>query len=239
MRSNAFHFDVACGRYCMPKGRGNKGNACSRKRKSSLPIQSTVDNPAFLSSSSTCTTTSPKSPPAQSIDLAPQTNPEPNICGAQTNVCFPSPNVFAPGFSSSQHLYGGLASTPWSYGYPHTQALNSPVPASPIPPNMPFVLCKIEGNISICAGCHNKYKKNSLPPDDDLCIRHQEWREFTPSGSNSPQTRFGNAYYHFNPQCIQLRHWFQPNTLEIPSTIHSDLTEVHKTRLRTLFNITI
>ena len=142
----------------MPKGRGNKGNACSRKRKSSLPIQSTVDNPAFLSSSSTCTTTSPKSSPAQSIDLAPQTNPEPNICGAQTNVCFPSPNVFAPGFSS-QHLYGGLASMPWSYGYPRTQALNSPVPASPIPPNMPFVLCKIEGNISICAGCHNKYKK--------------------------------------------------------------------------------
>ena len=42
----------------------------------------------------------------------------------------------------------------------------------------PFTLCKISGNIKVCAGCRNKYPKSPSPPDD-LCIKHQEWRELS------------------------------------------------------------
>ena len=65
----------------------------------------------------------------------------------------------------------------------------------------PFTLCKIAGNISTCVGCHNEYVK----APDDMCIKHQEWREYTPRGSQTPKSRFGNVYYHFNPNCIWLR----------------------------------
>ena len=42
-----------------------------------------------------------------------------------------------------------------------------------LPPPSLYTLCKIAGNISICAGCQNKYPKHPIPPDD-LCIKHQE-----------------------------------------------------------------
>ena len=48
-------------------------------------------------------------------------------------------------------------------------AAASPPITSSVPPPSPFTLCKIAGNISVCAGCRNKYPK--IP--DDLCIKHQ------------------------------------------------------------------
>ena len=39
----------------------------------------------------------------------------------------------------------------------------------------------------------------------DLCVRHEEWREFTAPGSSVPQKRFGNAYYHPSLSCLQRR----------------------------------
>ena len=35
-----------------------------------------------------------------------------------------------------------------------------------------------------------------------MCIRHKEWREYTPIGADSPQSRFGNVYYHLDPECV-------------------------------------
>ena len=37
----------------------------------------------------------------------------------------------------------------------------------------------------------NRYT-NKHPPND-LCIKHQEWRQFTPQGTDSPQSKFINV----------------------------------------------
>jgi hypothetical protein len=76
------------------------------------------------------------------------------------------------------------------------------------PPHTPSVLHKIAGNISFCIRCCNKYGKNVTPPYG-MCIQHEEWKQFVTTGSGSPQSRFGNVYYHFNPKCI----WFDARTL--------------------------
>ena len=76
-----------------------------------------------------------------------------------------------------------------------------------------FAVKFIEGNISVCQGCRNKYPKNPLPPQD-LCLQHQEWREFTPAGSVIPQYRWDNAYYHCSSQCVRAR-WPSFITLSI------------------------
>ena len=106
---------------------------------------------------------------------------------------------------------------------------NAPGLASMTTPPTPFTLCKISGNISVCAGCHNKYSKSAMAPDD-MCIRHQEWREYRASGSLTPQSRFSNVYYHFNVQCVWLRcPWFDPSQLEVSPDV--TLESVHKKRL--------
>ncbi len=112
-------------------------------------------------------------------------------------------------------------------------------PSTPFAPSLStqFTLCHITGNISVCAGCRNKYSKNATAPED-MCIKHQEWREYTPQGTRVPQSRYGNAYYHFDPHCIWLRcNWFVPSHLEIPPNVLSELGPSHKSKLRMLFNI--
>ncbi len=95
-----------------------------------------------------------------------------------------------------------------------------------------FVLTKIAGNISICSGCRNKYSKNPVPPDD-LCIKHQEWREFTPSGTisrmyitTSALSVFGYAVPGFFHQCLKFQ------TTSIHTKIDSALSSA-----RILYNI--
>ena len=50
----------------------------------------------------------------------------------------------------------------------------------------------IEGNVSVCYGCQNKYPKKAEPPDN-ICLQTEEWREFTPPGALAPQTRLSNT----------------------------------------------
>ena len=73
-----------------------------------------------------------------------------------------------------------------------------------------------------------------------MSIRHKEWREFTPTGSDSPHSRYGNVYYHFHTECVWLRcSWFQPASLEVPADLYGEIDKTHKTRLRTNFGIEI
>ena len=65
----------------------------------------------------------------------------------------------------------------------------------------PFEVCFIGGNISVCYGCRQKYPKPSSPPSD-ICVKHKEWREYFPMGSATPQSKYGNCYYHCNIPCI-------------------------------------
>ena len=90
----------------------------------------------------------------------------------------------------------------------------------------PFELAFISGNISICRGCRQKYTKPVTPPLD-LCIRHKEWQEFLgPLGT--PQTRYGNVYYHCNIPCVRSRNpEFEPTMLRVHPSIAMQLMPVH------------
>ena len=141
------------------------------------------------------------------------------------------------------HLFSTPPYTP-SSSTPYSQPFPSPRPAfnqpfSPPPPSSPFSLCKISGNISVCAGCRNKYNKTASPPDD-MCIKHQEWREYTSPGSQTPGHRYGNVYYHFDPQCVWHRCTsFVPTQLQIPPNVIHQLDKSHKEKLLTLFDINL
>ena len=63
----------------------------------------------------------------------------------------------------------------------------------------PFVLMFITGNIAVCFGCKNKYVKTLQPPED-LCLKHQDWHQFTQS-NGEPQSKYG-VYYHCKPECV-------------------------------------
>ena len=209
----------------MPKGRGRKGGEVSRKRKTPSVVETRVQNPSMTCNES-------------SEDLWP-------IAVSQSNSFQMSPtygfqlsnisNVHSPFYFNSPLM---MYSVPggWPHGhYPYASGFTSATSISP--PITPFTLCKISGNISVCSGCRNKYNKNSVPPDD-MCIRHQEWREYIPPGSQTPQGRFGNVYYHFNVHCVWLRcSSFNPSQLEIPPDIIPLLENSHKTRLSTMFGI--
>ena len=132
--------------------------------------------------------------------------------GLSTLYCPPSP-YFSP--------YPRCTSTP--YGPPHSSGA-------------PWTVTFIKGNIKVCFGCKNQYEKNLKPPND-ICIEHQEWGEFIPTGSRTSQKKFSNVYYHCNPQCVWLR-WgsFNPSSI-ILSDIASELTEVHREHLLTNFGV--
>ena len=114
--------------------------------------------------------------------------------------------------------------------FPATQPPKLPMPS-------PSTLCKISENISVCAGCRNRYPKQPSPPDD-FCIRHQEWREYMSPNTSVPQSRFGNVYYHFIPRCVWFCIWdFVPSALYIPAEVVAQLTGVHKQHLQIFFQI--
>ena len=94
----------------------------------------------------------------------------------------------------------------------------------------PFKICFIKGNISVCIGCKNRYSKSPRAPYD-LCIKHQEWRQFIPQGSDVPQTKYTNVYYHCKPECVWLRNpYFNPSSLQTDE-VEEQLLPEHKTFL--------
>ena len=128
--------------------------------------------------------------------------------------------------------------SPPNYAYPNF-ASSSPSKyfcyQSP-PFKVPYQLTFIKGNISICFGCRIRYPKSPLPPRD-LCIKHQEWREFLPKGAQTPKRQFSNVYYHCLPQCIRLRNPdFLPNELDI-TAVEDELQPEHKSHLVNCFGL--
>ena len=96
----------------------------------------------------------------------------------------------------------------------------------------PFEVCFIGGNISVCYGCRQKYPKYNRPPPSDICIKHKEWREYFPTGSATPQSKYGNCYYHCNIPCILAKcPYYQGKMLKIPPTVAAQLLPVHTEHL--------
>ena len=206
----------------MPKGRGRKGGVAPRSRKPSEPVAARV---------------------AMNV---PHTNP----ASTTTSMPTPQPGMMppTPSFSPPHMLQPpvyGETMVPYPTFYPDA-LLGVEYPASPNPywpnqsqPLSPFTLCYITGNISTCIGCKNKYLKTRVA-QDDLCIKHEEWRQFTSPSSGTPQSKFGSAYYHCKVECVWLRHpHFQPQKLQVPQEVAETLSLQQKEYVRTTFNLLI
>ena len=84
--------------------------------------------------------------------------------------------------------------------------------------------------------CHNQC--TSKQPLNDLCIKHQEWRQFTPQGTDSPLSKFSNIYYHCRSQCVWLRcPDLVPALLEVPDDVQEQLSPIHKSHLVSVFGL--
>ena len=147
------------------------------------------------------------------------------VCSFQPSALIPPygwsaglPSVFVPPYGFD-----------WSQQSPSVQPLGNS--------GNPFRICFVAGNNSVCRGCKGKYFKEAGPPHD-LCVLHEEWRSFTPSGSTTPQSRFGNVYYHCNAVCICLAFpSFVPSSVTVPPHVHAKLDSVHKQWIHTQFGV--
>ena len=165
----------------MPKGRGRKGGVAPRSKKPSQPITSRIE--MSIPNMSTVNTATPSQP--QSV-----------VNSAPYNMA-PVPVTY--GSFAPSPMYGPYppVQQPDVFGYPCPSPMGYHCP----PSTTAFTLCFITGNISTCIGCKNKYPTCTSPQaPQDLCIKHQEWRQYSIPSSATPQSKFGNAYYHCNPQ---------------------------------------
>jgi hypothetical protein len=222
----------------MPKGKGRKGGQCPRKRKRNDDIETIIQNPNMMSYHSSQTThsfdDSYHPPPTTHSDDSHHPPPTTHSFDDSASVTNTSNLQESP---SSSGCFPISCLPPYTWQYNPSQYSGYFIPQHQHQHNS-FILTKIAGNIAVCAGCRNKYNKK-LPSPNDLCIKHKEWRDYTPAGSQSPKYRFGNVYYHFDPTCVWLRcPMFVPNQLDISSVL-SLLDPTHKKHLATHFNITI
>ena len=148
----------------------------------------------------------------------------------------------SPMQQSPMNFYGSYPGyPPYFQGVQHEAGnpFQAPLPCQSYhyQPSVPFTLSFISGNISVCIGCKNKYPKSPKPPQD-LCIRHEEWRQFTPPNSSTLQSKFGNVYYHCRKECVWMRcPYFTSNDLQIPPEI--ELTSIHKEMLLAEFGLAV
>ena len=93
-------------------------------------------------------------------------------------------------------------------------------------------------------GVSKLYNKQSssyftVNPPEDLCIKHQEWRQFTPQGADLPQMKYTNVYYHCRPECVWLRNpYFMPESLNIEE-VEEQLVLDHKIHLLSFFGLNV
>lgn len=175
----------------MPRGRGRKGGTTTTRRKSQAPttrVSMTVGAVGGQDAGG-----------GISVAVGDVGNQmiSPESIGSQVNTAAVAPSM--PGcspFSSIPTMqppyYPGSYYSTYSPFGPYPYPANTFFPGSPgtfsqQSSSNPYQLSFIKGNISTCIACHNKYPKSPQPPND-LCIKHQEWRQFTPQGATTPQS---------------------------------------------------
>ncbi len=252
----------------LPGGVGKKGNRITRKRKreevtsrvslttcssaSSLPSEGQASSSGItvqttLASVSVagplrpaCVTATPQLPPYSPFGPTTPHQSSQTPCvqwsGHVGNVHVHSPTQWASFPQYGMSSFAGCS--------PSSMYAGTPPPAyGHVPPSgsmsQDFELCFRTGNISVCNGCRNQFDKYATPPFD-LCVRHQEWRQFTSPVSKQPEARFGNAYYHATPTCIAAR-WplFYPGSLRVPEEILNCLHVEHKHYISSHFGLSL
>ena len=194
------------------------------------PASVAIDNPSLFSVANPPVVNSPLPKPLYSIQSYPTSPPSmatqsPVVQILRSNVSHSSP-------LNACHVTGGVDNS--------SSTVNISLP--PVGSDSaiaPFTLTFIMGNIRVCRGCRQKFNKPVSPPQD-LCVRHQEWQEFTLPGSATPQTRFGNVYYHCNIPCIQARcPSFHSHMIDVPTFTLVKLSSVHREYLSHYMNLNI
>ena len=221
----------------MPRGRGRKGSVAPCARKPSQSVATRIEMSATANSAL-------ETPSPSTV-----------TCHAHEGGSVYMPGLGSPHFNMVQSPVHSPLNFYNSYPYP-AQAVYPPFQpdvqdaGNPYPPAhsyqlsynhppLPFILCFIQGNISVCIGCKNKYPKAPKPPQD-LCIKHEEWRQFTPQNTAIPQSKFGNVYYHCRMECIWMRcPNFIPNDLHIPPEVVENLMPAHKELLQSMFGLSV
>ena len=204
----------------LPRGHGHKGGTAPRSRKLSQPVtrieMSVISAPIVPSSMS------------HAEGFAP------DHAALQFNMV-QSP-VYGPLVQSP--VYGTSPMYPMCYPFGQDTLLwmGYPLQQNPV---LSFTLCFITGNITTCIGCKNKHPKQPQEPYD-LCIKHQEWRQFMSLSTATSQSKFGNAYYHCQMQCVWMRHPnFVGSNLQVPSEMIEKLSPVHKHHVFTEFRLNL
>lgn len=166
-----------------------------------------------------------------------ENQPGPSTCiSSPQSYCFPYQgphSSFNPQFSA-WNTHSGDINVYRPALPPFTPSAFHSTPSMPAS-NSAFRLCFRSGNISVCNGCRNRFDKQAESPYN-LCVQHEEWRLYTSPVTHLPESRFGNAYYHAHPQCIQLK-WsnFRPTDLQVPDGLKCHLTTAHKELIQSVW----
>ena len=63
---------------------------------------------------------------------------------------------------------------------------------------------------------------------NDICLKTEEWRQFTPQGSAVPQSRWSNTY-HLHLQCVRFKYpYFDPHTTVVEDNVRARMLDAHK-----------
>ena len=118
-------------------------------------------------------------------------------------------------------------------------ALSNPVfqPTYPLSPSLPadntVIVCFKFGNVSVCSGCRCNFGQN-----DEIVIKHPEFRSYNSPVTGHPTSKFGNAYYHIKMRCLKLK-WpgVKVEDIVVPEEVATQLKDTHKSLLCQEFSL--
>ena len=107
-----------------------------------------------------------------------------------------------------------------------------PTTDSILHPDNPPMLCFLQGLISKCYGCGNKFADDMKIPPRDLICKFKKKRERLICGQWVLGWKMAWCYFHLNINCLQLgRSTIEASDVYIPRVIIVQLTDIHTTYL--------
>ena len=165
----------------------------------------------------------------------------PSNCPGSGNAAFPSslPSTRDAAFPSSclgasiptalSVIQGNTPPPPIQNGY---VPVPKPTTDSLLHSDNPPMLCFLQGLISKCYGCGNKFTDDMKIPLRDLICKFKKKRERLISGQWVPGWKLSWCYFHLNVNCLQLgRSTIEACDVYIPRVIMAQLTDIHRTYL--------
>ena len=159
----------------------------------------------------------------------------PSNCPGSGNAAFPSSFPGTRDASLPSSFLGSCPPTALSVLQGNTPLPQLQSPYAPRPttdsilhPDNPPMLCFLQGPISKCYGCGNKFADDLKIPPRDLICKFKKKRERLICGQWVPGWKMAWCYFHLNINCLQLG----SSTIEacdvyIPRVIISQFIDIH------------